>query len=275
MENENPTDDVIVEKEVVENQEQTTDGVTIDAQETQQQEVEVQPEDREDYWKNRAHELERKQSNLVDNLPKMIEETIIKTTKKEESQKEYSISELENYALEHPEHRPWVEEEKSKVQEKKFRKLLDAEKKEQVQLNRKHQSEMKILNDPKYADAFVSDASGAKVFNSQSPLAHAIHSYMNDTRLKGQPDSLEIASKLAYADLVDKSSNKKDETVDNLKRQNTKLKQSTMVEGGGVINNVPTPDPYENAVNNLRKTGNRKDGEVAVKEYIKKTLGVK
>jgi len=272
MENENATDDVIVneEEQVVEQtDDQTTGSVTTEGQEEVQQEVvETQPEERDDYYKNRSFELERKLSNLTSDLPKMIEETIIKTSETKQEKQEYTVAELEAYAMEHPEHRPWVEEQKEDLRDKRLEAKLQAKEEKSLKVQRRQQSEAKVLGDPRYADAFMKQPNGSKVLNPNSQLAHKINTYLNDSRLKGQPDSLEVAAKLAYADLVTQDTQVKDNKLTTLKRQNTKLKQATIVEGGGVNNNVPTKNNYDTAMDKLRTTGNRKDAHAAVKEYL-------
>ena len=267
---ENATDDVIVE-DAVQNEEPISDsGVTTEVQEEVQQ---TEEETRDDFYKNRSYELERKLSNLTNDIPKIIEENLAKqNTNNQQEQKEYSIAELEAYALEHPEHRPWVEEQKETKRQKQWEKLL-RDKDQEVELKqRKAQSEQKVLNDPKYAEAFVT-VNGTKVFNDNSPLAHAMYGYMQDSRVKGLPDALEVAAKLARADLIDQSVQTKEQKLTTLKRQNTQLKQQTMVESAGVVDMAPVKDSFQKAQERLSQTGNRRDAEDAVKEYFKKIRG--
>ena len=273
MKQKNTTDDVIVEEQeaVVEQTDQTTGDVITEGQETEQQEAEQQTTTEEapkdDKWKNRSFELERKLNNLTTDLPKIIEENVVKATSKTKEEKEYSIAELEAYALEHPEHRPWVEEQKETKRTKQFKSMLDNEKAEQHKVQVKLQSEQRTLANPKYSEAFVKQG-GQTVLNPESKLAHLIHGYMNDTRLNGQPDSLEIASKLAYADYVDQSVQEKESKLTSVKRQNAVLKQKTMVDGGGVNDSTPARSDFALANERLSKTGNRKDAEAAVKAYM-------
>ena len=185
----------------------------------------------------------------------------------ETEQQEYTVAELEAYALEHPEHRPWVEEEKDKKRKKEWKSMLDADKVERNQVIKKQQSENRTLSNPKYSEAFVKQG-GQTVLNPESKLAHMIHGYMNDSRLSGQPDSLEIAAKLAYADYVDQSVQEKESKLTSVKRQNAVLKQKTMVDGGGVNDSTPARSDFALANERLSKTGNRKDAEAAVKAYM-------
>lgn len=278
MEQENSTDDVIVNQEqeaVVEQEDQSTGSVTTEGQEQEQQqeveatEVEVEVDDK---WKNRAYELERKLGNLTNELPKIIEENVAKATTNKTEEKEYSIAELEAYALEHPEHRPWVEEQKEVKRKKEWKQMFKAEKEEQSKAQKKIQSEQRTLSNPKYAEAFVKQ-NGQTVLNPESKMAQLIHGYMSDPGLKGRADALEIAAKIAYADCVDTSVKEKESKLTSVKRQNAVLKQKTMVDGGGVNDNAPVVSNFDSANERLAKTGNRKDAEAAVKAYFARRNG--
>lgn len=273
MEQLNTTDDVIVDDVAVDEVvDQTTDSVTIEGQDDSQVEVvEKQPEERDDYYKNRSFELERKLSNLAENIPKIVEESVIKSSQtKKQTEEIYTTAQLEQYALENPDNRPWVEEQKAKNLKREFKEMLNEDKKAQKQVALKQQSETRVLNDQRYAEAFVQTPNGQKQYNPNSPLAHAINGYMNDPRIKGLPDALEVAAKLAYADNIYKSNGTKEEKLTTLKRQNTKLKQQTMVESGGVQQVPQTRDSFQSAQEQLAKTGNTKDATLAVKEYLRK-----
>ena len=94
--------------------------------------------------------------------------------------------------------------------------------------------------------------------------------YYNYSRLQGQPDALDIAARLAYADTITNQVHNKQEKLTTLKRENAKLKQHTMVEGGGV-NQAPAPvDQYAQASDRLRQTGRVQDAQNAVAAYLAK-----
>lgn len=278
----NPSDDVIVDD--VQDDSVTSDDVIVEpddsdgqgVQETENDDTDNQEEpeqkSKDDYYKNRSFELERKLNNLTEELPKIIKDTVIESSSQNQQKREYTIAELEAYALENPEHRPWVEEEKEKIRDKRLEERLKQKELDQANVVKRQQSESRVLSDPKYAEAFV-DQNGTKVFNPSSPLAHAMHSYLNDPRIKGQPDALEIAAKLARADILDKSSSQEKVKVNDLKRKNAKLKQNILVEGGTNNDTQPVKSSYDLAADRLRQTGSRRDAEAAVKEYFKKLRG--
>ena len=278
MENlDNTTDDVIIDQ--VEPQAPETTGdviaeeqVDLQPQEVDNADVKETPESRDDYWKNKSYELDRKLNNLTAELPKIIEDNIVKATSNKQQEKKYSIAELEAYAIENPEHRPWVEEQKESIRKEEWAKMLRADKEEQQKVFLKQQVEARVLSNPKYADAFVKQG-GQTLFNPQSELAQRMHSYMNDSRLNSQPDALEIAAKLAYADYIDNQVKDKEVKITNVKRQNAVLKQKTMADGGGTNDNTPVRSEFDVAKERLAKTGNRKDAEAAIKAYFARREG--
>jgi len=278
MENlDNTTDDVIIDQVEPQAPETTGDVIAEEQVDLQPQEIEnasvkETPESRDDYWKNKSYELDRKLNNLTAELPKIIEDNIVKATSNKQQEKKYSIAELEAYAIENPEHRPWVEEQKESIRKEEWAKMLRADKEEQQKVFLKQQVEARVLSNPKYADAFVKQG-GQTLFNPQSELAQRMHSYMNDSRLNSQPDALEIAAKLAYADYIDNQVKDKEVKITNVKRQNAVLKQKTMADGGGTNDNTPVRSEFDVAKERLAKTGNRKDAEAAIKAYFARREG--
>jgi hypothetical protein len=278
MENlDNTTDDVIIDQVEPQAPETTGDVIAEEQVDLQPQEIDnasvkETPESRDDYWKNKSYELDRKLNNLTAELPKIIEDNIVKATSNKQQEKKYSIAELEAYAIENPEHRPWVEEQKESIRKEEWAKMLRADKEEQQKVFLKQQVEARVLSNPKYADAFVKQG-GQTLFNPQSELAQRMHSYMNDSRLNSQPDALEIAAKLAYADYIDNQVKDKEVKITNVKRQNAVLKQKTMADGGGTNDNTPVRSEFDVAKERLAKTGNRKDAEAAIKAYFARREG--
>ena len=67
-------------------------------------------------WKNRAMEWQRKfQENAnEDNIRKVAQEVLEQQKQHKAQEKEYTIAELEQFAIANPAHRPWVEEEKAR-----------------------------------------------------------------------------------------------------------------------------------------------------------------
>lgn len=217
-------------------------------------------------------EWQRKYSNLVEKLPTMIEEAVSK--KNQPQQKEYTVAELEAYAIEHPEYRPWVEEQKEAIREKKITAKLEEQRRldEQARKNEllRQQAEQEVVNDPRFADAFTTDARGLKVWNSNSKLTQLAANYLNEPELKGRPDAIRIAMKLARADLMDVTQPRVTEQLTSLKRQNTVLKQKTMPEGGGVPVQVAAKDSLVEYENELKKSGTEAAAQKYVAEYMKR-----
>lgn len=267
------TDDVIVDGQPeVKNEEakvETTETQTPTGDVTTEETKVETPESKDDFWKNRSYELERKLGNLTTDLPKIIEETLTKQSTKQEQKQEYTVAQLEAYALEHPEHRPWVEEQKAELIEKKFEQKLQLADSKRQQEHMRAQSVQTVFSDPKFSDMFVTLPTGQKAFNPQSEMARLTEQYLADPRIKGQPDELLVAAKLARADYIDRTVATKEQNLNSLKRQNAQLKQKTMVEGTGSNDVKPVKSSYEAAKENLAKSGSRKDAEAAVAEYLK------
>jgi len=273
MEEEKSSDDVIVEESPETSQPEAT-GEAQPAEPTGDVIAEEPVEQKDDVWKNRAFELERKLGNLTNELPKIIEETLVKTNKKPEEAK-YTVSQLEQYAQEHPEHRPWVEEQKLKILEENLSsKFEDRRNQDKAELVRQ-QTFQSVVNDPKFSDAFILNHMGQKVFNPQSPMAIAMDAYLRDPDVARRQDAWAVAAKLARADVMDMQIGKKDLKLTTLKRQNAQLKQKTLVEGDSVKNVRPVKDSFTEAQERLSRTGTRKDAQVAVAAYLDRIAGEK
>ena len=90
MNEETSSDDVIVEEatdDVIVNQEEQVEETT----ETPPVSEEETPVERDDYYKNRSYELERKLENLTTELPTIIEQAV---TKKETNTQKYSEKDI-------------------------------------------------------------------------------------------------------------------------------------------------------------------------------------
>ena len=74
---------------------------------------------------NRYYESERKSKELIENLDVKLGELL--QNKNTQTQPEYSISQLEQFAISNPDHRPWVEEEKAKIIQKNVSKITQQE----------------------------------------------------------------------------------------------------------------------------------------------------
>lgn len=213
-------------------------------------------------WKNRAMELQRKYqeaSSFVngDNIEKAIEKALSKnqaSKQEEEVDIPTRIAQLRQFASNEPEHAGWAETEIEKLRDKqletKFQTIRQRERQELEVQQRKQAAEQAVLSNPVYEQAFVTDAMGNKVLNQLSPLTQRAHTYLNDERISSQPEAVEIAFKLAYADIV--MQNPVQNNNPQIKRENQKLKQATLVEGTG--KNLPRQNVsgYQKAVEDAR-----------------------
>jgi hypothetical protein len=225
-------------------------------------------------WKNRALEYERKLRETVDSLPKIIEETISKSSPKQEATPQYSVEQLEVFAEQTDDvnSKLWAKAEIKKLEEQRFAKIIDervgaVEQRKNFEL-RKNEVEREVSNDARYSDAFVTDASGRKVWNNASPLTQIASNYIKDPDISKRPDGLAIAMKLAYADYSTMKSGVVESKVESLKKENTKLKQSTLVDGGSNIQ-VPKANPLSQAKDDLAKTGSKSALRTLVQAHLK------
>ena len=138
MANENTSDDVIdqdVSQSTLPQKETTDSSVTAEqtdaqkSEETQQStlsegesEVQGEVDERGVDYKNVAAEERRKRENLESQfqnfqsqLPQLIEQSVQQANAKVQEKPQYTIAQLESFAQESPEHRPWVEEQKAKI----------------------------------------------------------------------------------------------------------------------------------------------------------------
>lgn len=251
-----------------------TDGNVTAEQETQpEQSVQERPA------RNYEAEWHRKYDGLVQNIPNMVEEVLAKK-QQQPQEKEYSISELEAFAQENPTYRPWVEEQKYKLMEKRLEKSAETQRQAEVKRiqedQARKQAEYQVLNDSRYAEAFVTDASGNRSINPSSQLAQLMGNYMEQMKRDGitRPDAILIAAKLARADMLDSKTPQTEQKLETIKKQVQQLKSKTMVEGGGTPTQQTQKDSFTTARERLAKTGNIKDARVAVAEYLKRTRKV-
>jgi hypothetical protein len=231
-------------------------------------------DDRGVSWKNRAMEAERK----FNEVPNIIRQTVEEVITKQQKPPEYTIDQLEAYALEKPEYRPWVENQKAMIIQRNLEKTWDeklqvVEKKTQ-ETQIRQQSEQWVTNHPEFKDCFVNDAYGNKVWNMSNPLTQLMGNYLNqiDTttgkHIKDRPDGLTVAAKLAYADYALNSKPKVGAQVNQLKKDLRKVQKQTMVQGSG--NPVPqaTKNDVRKNLDSYNKTYNKQDISNATKAYL-------
>jgi len=216
-------------------------------------------------WKNVALENKRKVEELAEKIPDLIQQGFQQYGQGQAKQ-EWSISQLEAYALDNPEYRPWVEEEKAKVIRGQLTKELD----EKLQTNqRRQEGEVKRQNALRYvmdnySDAFVKNQQGQIVgWNNNHPLTQQIGLLMQDKRAIDDPDGLAIVADVAYARYMRQQQGVSKAKEKTLKQEVKSLQKKTMIEGGG----KPTPQaipPHRAAIEKVKKTGSIKDAAEAV-----------
>lgn len=213
-------------------------------------------------WKNRAMEWKRKVEDLAEKIPVLVQQGF----QQKQQDKEYTIGDLEAYALDHPEHRPWVEEQKEKIRTKNILSQLDeklqSEKKQQHAEMRRQQSLQYVMQN--YPDAFQRNESGQCVgWNSTSPITKQIGQIMQDPRFANDPEGLIAAADIAYARIarqtVMASANKEQKLKDEVKS----LQKATMVEGGGRQGTQSLPTHLA-AIERVKQTGSIKDAVAAI-----------
>ena len=227
-------------------------------------------------YKNRAAEWQRKFSEVAneDTIRKVAQE-VIEQTKQRPAEQEYSISQLEQYAIENPTYRPWVEEQKAKLLQKQVAKITE-EKVKEVEVKQKEaivrqQSEQWVMNHPRLQECFTQDPFGRKVFNFQHPLTQMIGGYMREPDLQKRSDGLVIASKLALADYMESQASKTQKKVKTLEQNLKKVQKATLVEGSPAQQDViKGKTKYNKAMENLHATGSKE----ALREVLKAKLGI-
>jgi hypothetical protein len=224
-------------------------------------------------WKNVAMEHRRKYEETQANLPKLVAEEIAKTTQ-QQSEKKYTIAELEQFAQANPEHRAWVEEEKAKVVENRiaeqFNQRMEATNKAQNEAIRRRESFQQVITN--YPNLVIKDQSGKFVgWNNLDPMTPIFASYMARPEFQ-VPGGDVIAAKCAFADLQQQRSPQTQKTISALKSQVKKAQAATFVEGGGkkVVDNT---SPMKKHLDKVSQSGRAEDAAGVFRE-IHKQMGM-
>ena len=252
---------------------------TVETATTETTEASVNPDQGDGQSKVKPqHEVEaewkRKYNQLVDDLPKMIEENVSKLKNKPQEEQEYTIEQLEQIAMNNPNLRPQVEAEKAKLQEKKFARLIEEREKKQESSRQaemiRMRTEQEIMNDPSLKDVFTTNALGQKQWKMDHPLVGHISDIMRSPELSNRPDGLRIAVDIAYGrymrDVMATNNGRNKQMQATIKREQKK----TMVEGGNVSGSQNSADDFSKAKAQLAKTGSKQDAHNAVLAYMKK-----
>ena len=262
----------VVEVPAVTPETTATQETVIPAEEGKIQEAVIEPVDETGVpWKNRAFEWQRKTQELTEKLPDIIQTELQKFKQTTEPvAKKYTVSELEAFAQQSPEYRPWVEEQKAALIQESINKTLDARLKANEEQTKKQslrqQSEAQVIR--QFPNMFSKDANGNTTWNQSDPMTQRIAAYLQEPELQSNPRGLEVAAKLAYADLAMAGVPIKAQVEQKLKTQVKSLEKKVMTEGAGRPV-VPAVAPMKKSMERLAQTGNLTDARDAVQEYFK------
>jgi len=254
---------------------ETTETTESETQEEGKPQVEAVDE-RGVPYKNVAEEWKRKfQETANEENIRRVAQEVLNQQKQQVQEKVYTIAELEQFAIDRPDQRPWVEEQKAKIIGSQIAKITEdkvreVQTKERAEITRKQSIDW-VWNHPRTQECFVKDPFGNKVWNNQHPLTQMIAMYSNDPDLKNRADGAVIATKLALADYMDSQVNKSQKKVKSLEQNLKKVQKGTLVEGGTSQQDViKNKTKYSKAMENLHSTGSKE----ALKEVLKAKLGI-
>jgi hypothetical protein len=276
----NPAESAPAEKQQVVNEAQPTEGQTTTQPITET--AQSQPAGQQSYeavdefgvpYKNRTFEWKRKYEETIEKMPSLVEEAVKNSFQQygKPQEKEYTIAELEAYAIDKPEYRPWVEQQKAEL----LRKTLTKEVEEKFKtVERRKEADVKkqqALNYvmSNYSDAFVKNAQGQVVgWNNQNPLTQQIGMIMQDPRFANDPEGLIAAADMAYGRMLRSQQGVAMQKEQQLKAEVRHLQKQTMVEGGGKSNSQPVPE-FRKAIDKAKQSGTLKDTAAALEAIAK------
>jgi hypothetical protein len=250
-----------------------TQETNVPADEGKSQEAQVEPVDEHGVpWKNRAFEWQRKTQELSEKLPEIIQGELqkFKTDFQQPQQRKYTVAELEAFAQQSPEYKPWVEEQKAQLLQEKLLSSIDeklkAKETETQKMSQRQQAEAAVYR--QFPNMFTKDAYGNVTWNSADPMTQRVAQYMNDPDMKSHPRGIEVAAKMAYADLTMSGIPVQVKKEQAMKTQMKSLEKKVMTEGGGkpVVQNT---SPMRKNLDRLAQTGNIRDAQAAVAEYFR------
>jgi hypothetical protein len=276
----NPTESAPVEQEVVNQEAQPTSEPQSAQPETET--AQSLPAGQQSYdavdefgvpYKNRAFEWKRKHEETIDKLPSLIEEAVKSSVQQygQAPQRKYTVAELESFAQQSPEHRPWVEEQKSLLLREQltneFEQRIKAVETKKETETRKQQAFGYVAST--YPEVFVRNQNGQIMgINNQSPMAQQINVLMSDPRFANDPEGLMAAADIAYARV-----SRSQQGINLMKEQKLKaevkhLQKQTMVEGGARQGVQAIPE-YRKAIDKAKQSGSLRDTAEALKAIAK------
>jgi len=278
----NPTESAPVEEtqEVVNQEAQPTSEPQ--ATQPEQETAQAQPAGQQSYeavdefgvpYKNRTFEWKRKYEETIDKLPNLIEEAVKSSVQQygQAPQKKYTVAELEAFAQQSPEHRPWVEEQKAQLLREQLtnefeQKIKSVESRKEAEI-RKQQAFNYVATT--YPEIFVKNQQGQVLgINNQSPMAQQINVLMNDPRFANDPEGLMAAADIAYARVSRSQMGVNQMKEQKLKAEVKHLQKQTLVESGARQGTQAVPE-YRKAIDRAKQTGSLKDVQAALAAMAK------
>lgn len=226
-------------------------------------------------YKNRFHEIQRKYEQVVENIPQIINQTLAEklsqNTQPQQTERKYSVRELEEFAIANPEYRGWAEEEKAKLNVRlsvdEFEKRTAEKERVREEASRRQQSFEKLTSE--FSDLFVSDSQGRKVWDNSNPIVRQVAVFMQDPKFQQHPEGLHYATLMAYGQAAKAGTFSNAKKENKLKAEVKTLQKKTFVEGGQKSQTV-AKDEVRDAIEDLKKTGSKKAVSNAVSAYFKK-----
>jgi hypothetical protein len=267
-----PVTETTETKEVVNTPEVTTEQAQTTPAEETTQTVPAVNLDVDEYgvpWKNRAMEWKRKSEETIEKLPNLIDEAVKGSFQQygKPQEKEYTIAELEQFAQNQPEHRPWVEEQKALAIERQTIKKVEDKFKAQDYEREAQRIKAQTFNyvAQTYPDAFVRNQQGQLIgMNEKNPMVSEINTLMRDPRLARDPEGFAFAADIAYARINRMNQGQVQQKENKLKAEVKHLQKQTLVEGGSK-SNVQAVPAHRIALDKAKKTGSLKDAAAALK----------
>jgi len=224
-------------------------------------------------YKNRTFEWKRKYEDTIEKLPNLIEEAVKSSVQQygKPQEKKYTVAELEAFAQQSPEHRPWVEEQKAQLLREQLtnefeQKIRAVESKKESEI-RKQQAFNYVATT--YPEIFVKNQAGQVVgINNQNPMAQQINVLMNDPRFANDPEGLMAAADIAYARVSRSQMGINQMKEQKLKAEVKHLQKQTLVESGAKQNVQSVPE-YRKAIDRAKQTGSLKDVQAALAAMAK------
>jgi len=222
-------------------------------------------------YKNRFHEYKRKYEETTGQLQEIKDmvSTLTQAQQKKETQPEYTISDLEAYKAENPQHAAWCEQEKAKLLQKEIlssvrKEFEQREQQQQAQMIKQQSLQAVAMSFP---DAFAKDSNGNVVgWDINNPITQRIMQYGKDPAIASRPDGLLYAAKLAAGDLYAQGLQQSKGII---AKQNAKV--GSLQRKTAVVGSTPAPATQSQSarhMDELRQTGTREAARSALESML-------